>query len=230
MTGIPIRDLRGMDEYLAAERLQVAVWGPGDKTDPADLMMVIAEEGGLACGAFRGDDLLGYLFAFPTRDPRIQHSHRLATHPQARGLGLAAALKWHQRDWCLQRGIDHVRWTFDPLRPVNASLNIARLGATSATYLPDYYGAMAGINEGLPSDRVLADWHLASDRVAARAAGEPVIALAGGHAVPVGAADDPTMALASRMALRHALTATFADGFRIGGYDAETRRYLLDRA
>ena len=157
---IAIRDLQGMDEFRAAEQLQIDVWGADEMPDPADLMMVIQHEGGLIAGAFEGDRLLGYVFAFPTRDNGVQHSHRLAVRTEARGLQLGARLKWYQHDWCAARGIRHVRWTFDPLRALNAMLNIDCLGARCRTYYTDYYGAMGGINEGLPSDRLLADWRL----------------------------------------------------------------------
>ncbi|GAB1361027.1 hypothetical protein MASR1M32_02630 [Rhodobacter sp.] len=167
MTAAVFRDLSGMAEMRMAEDLQRQVWGEGDLPDPADLMMVIQAEGGLVAGAFAEGRLLGYIFGFPTRDPQVQHSHRLAVAPQARGLGLGARLKLYQRDWCLARGITHVRWTFDPLRALNATLNIARLGAQSGTYLEDYYGEMAGINSGLASDRLLVDWDLAAAPVAA---------------------------------------------------------------
>lgn len=160
MTDIRIRELRGIAEFRKAERLQTDVWGQGDTPDPADLMMVIQEEGGLVAGAFLDGRLVGYVFGFPTRDPGIQHSHRLAVAPDMRGRGLGAELKWFQRDWCLARGITHVRWTFDPLRITNARLNLNRLGGRSCTYLVDYYGEMGGINEGLPSDRLLLDWRL----------------------------------------------------------------------
>ena len=162
MTDLTFRDLSGMAEFRAAENLQRAVWGAGDQPDPADLMMVIQAEGGLVGGAFAAEKLLGYVFGFPTRETRVQHSHRLAVLPEARGLQLGVRLKFYQRRWCLERGITHVRWTFDPLRIVNATMNIHRLGATSDTYLPDYYGEMAGINSGLASDRLLVDWDLAA--------------------------------------------------------------------
>ena len=155
-----IRDLSGMEEFFKAEQLQRDVWGADDTEDPADLMMVIQHEGGLVAGAFEGERLVGYVFGFPTREPHVQHSHRLAVHPDARGRSLALRLKRYQRDWCLARGITLVRWTFDPLRHTNAHLNIARLGAEVSTYHPDYYGVMKGINAGLPSDRLRADWHL----------------------------------------------------------------------
>ncbi len=235
MTDVVIRDLVGMTEFLAAETLQSDVWGPGDKVDPADLMMVIVAEGGLAAGAFRAGRMLGYVFAFPTRDRRVQHSHRLATHPEARGLGLGLALKWYQRDWCLARGIAHVRWTFDPLRHVNASLNIARLGGTAATYHPDYYGEMPGINQGVPSDRLLVDWHLNAAGVRRRAAGQALRADTASLRVPVARdfarllVDDQAQALVLRLDLRATLMQRFAEGYRITGYDLQAHAYILKR-
>ncbi|HEX9857427.1 MAG TPA: GNAT family N-acetyltransferase, partial [Paracoccaceae bacterium] len=101
MTGLEFRDLQGLAEFRAAEAMQRTVWGQGDKEDPADLMMVIQQEGGIAAGAFDGGQLLGYVFGFPTRAPHVQHSHRLAVLPQGRGRGLGLRLKWFQREWCL---------------------------------------------------------------------------------------------------------------------------------
>ncbi len=172
---IVLRDLAGMPEFLAAEDLQRQIWGADDTADPADLMMVIQHEGGLVAGAFDGATLVGYIFGFPTRDPEVQHSHRLGVLPSVRGGGLSVQLKRYQRDWCLARGIRTVRWTFDPLRVTNAHLNIARLGAIVRTYHADYYGAMAGINAGLPSDRLLAEWLLESPQAAVLARGEHLV-------------------------------------------------------
>jgi predicted GNAT superfamily acetyltransferase len=237
MSSMVIRTLSGMDEFLAAEALQRAVWGEGDTEDPGDLMMVIQNEGGLVAGAFRGDDLIGYVFGFPTRDPKVQHSHRLAVHPSARGSGLAARLKFFQRDWCLSQGITLVRWTFDPLRHTNAHLNIARLGAEVSTYHPDYYGVMKGINAGLPSDRLRADWHLDSKRAQDCAAWEPGQAT---PSAPAGAlqvaippdldrllAEDEQAARAARQRVRAELMRHFAQGQTIRGYDAAAACYLL---
>ena len=229
-----IRDLSGMAEFRQAEALQNAVWGKEDTADPADLMMVIQAEGGLCAGAFLDGRLIGYVFGFPTKDAGVQHSHRLAVHPDARGLHLGSRLKWYQRDWCLARGIDHVRWTFDPLRGVNASLNIGALGAIVRTYYTDYYGEMQGINAGLPSDRLLADWHLKSAPVCARADG-----IASPNHGPVSkrlklAEDsdamiqsDPPRALAERLRLREAITRAISEGHAIIGFDRTAREYLI---
>ena len=229
-----IRDLSGMAEFRLAEALQYAVWGADDVADPADLMMVIQAEGGLAAGAFEGDALIGYVFAFPTRTPHIQHSHRLAVLPQARGTGLGAALKWYQRDWCLARGITHVRWTFDPLRAANARLNIGVLGAQVTTYYPDYYGAMEGINKGTPSDRLLADWHLNAPHVAARAKGERHIPAGLQIAIPHDFAalmvNTPGQAQRERLRLREALTAHLYNQLAIIGFDPQTCAYILAKS
>jgi predicted GNAT superfamily acetyltransferase len=231
-----IRDLHGMAEFRLAEDLQRDVWGHDDTADPADLMMVIQAEGGLAAGAFEGGRLLCYVFGFPTRDPKVQHSHRLAVRTEARGLRLGARLKWYQHDWCAAHGITLIRWTYDPARLANASLNIATLGATVSTYLPDYYGAMAGINAGTDSDRLMVDWAVGSDRVMAVRAGrapfsEAEIARARRIAIPHDfdalLRDDPLLAAAQRAAMRQALMDAFAEGLMIAGLDRERGEYLL---
>lgn len=235
MTGVVIRDLQGMAEFRLAEALQNEVWGRDDTADPADLMMVIQAEGGLCAGAFAGDRLIGYVFAFPTREPGIQHSHRLAVLPEARGMQLGARLKWYQRDWCLARGIGLVRWTFDPLRRVNAGLNIGTLGCIVRTYHQDYYGAMLGINAGLPSDRLLAEWRLESRGVVARAEGVPpyLTGVTARLTLPPDfdalMAGDPGLALAERLRLREGLMGAFSEGLAIVGYDRAEGAYLLGR-
>ncbi|WP_347267001.1 GNAT family N-acetyltransferase [Paracoccus sp. (in: a-proteobacteria)] len=233
MKDVILRELRGLDELRHAEALQRAVWGQDDPADNADLMLAIQHEGGLVAGAFRDGHMLGFLLAFPSATPGVQHSHRLGIVPQAQGMRLGLALKWFQRDWCLARAITHVRWTFDPLRAVNAGLNVAALGGVANRYLPDFYGPMAGINAGLASDRIVLDWHLRDAGVAARAAGQPPAPPPAGPgvAIPRDIAalmrDDPAAARAARMALRHDLQAAFARGQRIAGFDRARARYLL---
>lgn len=231
MTGVQFRDLSGMAEFRAAELLQARVWGEGDMPDPADLMMVIQAEGGLAGGAFIEGQLVGYVFGFPTATPHIQHSHRLAVVPEMRGKGLGARLKWYQRSWCLDHGIRHVRWTFDPMRALNANLNTSCLGARSSTYHEDYYGAMGGINEGLPSDRLLVDWFLDHRDVMEKAAGRNAPHASENYTrIPLpltpAVASDADL-LTARLTVRKHLRQAFLKNLEIVAFDPVRNDYLL---
>jgi len=168
---LELRELCTIAEMTAAETIQTQVWGPEIIPTPKEMLIPVQHEGGLLAGAFTPQNqMVGLVFSFPTQDPAAQHSQMLATLPEWRGEGIGARLKWFQRDWCLERGIRQVRWTVDPLRAANAQLNIHRLGATSSSYLLDYYGAMAGIDAGTPTDRLLVVWDLNHERTKLRAA------------------------------------------------------------
>ncbi len=235
---VELRELDSVAELKHAEDFQRTVWGEDDPADNSDIMLAIQHEGGLVAGAFVEGRMLGFLFGFPTSQPHIQHSHRLAVHPDARGLGLGVKLKWYQRDWCLARDITSVRWTYDPVRRINASLNINRLGATSGTYHCDYYGKMEGINAGVASDRLLAEWDLNSDAVANRAKNLPLsppddldnFTLEIPSDFGALLASDLDAAIAERMRVRDALMTAFAEGFRITGFSNASCRYLLSKS
>lgn len=234
-----LRDLNSVAELKQAERLQKDVWGEDDPVDNSDIMLAIQHEGGLVVGAFDNDRMLGFLFAFPTNRPEVQHSHRLAVHPDSRGMGLGLKLKWYQRDWCLERAITLVRWTYDPLRSINAGLNISGLGATAATYHQDYYGKMEGINAGLASDRLLAQWHLSSPSVVARAKDphKRIDPITPPGALRVAIPSDFSTLLAGnldkavdeRMRVRKALMDAFAEGYFIADFDKRSREYILTK-
>ncbi|OBY25510.1 GNAT family N-acetyltransferase [Leisingera sp. JC1] len=232
--GLVIRELAGLAELKASEDFQRLVWGADDPADNADLMLSIQHEGGLVAGAFLDDRMLGFLFGFPSSETGIQHSHRLAVHADSRGMGLGQRLKWFQREWCLARGITMVRWTYDPLRRINAALNIGRLGATAGVYHENYYGEMQGINAGIPSDRLVAEWDLASNNVSALAAtGQKLVQSGPEETVKIPRnldqllEEDPQMALDERLRVRSALKSAFERGLRVTGFDTLQCCYRL---
>lgn len=221
---ISLRDLKGLEECRAAYDMQHAVWGDDDLADPPDLMMVVQSEGGLVAGAFENDRLIGYVFGFPTKDPAVQHSHRLAVLPEFQGRGLGAALKEYQRNWCAARGIRIIRWTYDPLMLRNANLNINALGAVGTGYLVNYYGSAGSYQGGIDSDRLIAERHVA---------GRPRVTVEAQVAVapdfPRLMREDPPAAEAARLAARDALLAQFAQGLAVTGFDMATATYSLGR-
>ncbi|MGB3687183.1 MAG: hypothetical protein WA991_15325 [Ornithinimicrobium sp.] len=95
------------------------------------------------------------------------HSHITGVSPRWAGRGIGRAMKMHQCRWCIQRGVEQITWTFDPLVVRNAFFNLDTIGARATAYLPDHYGPMSdGLNAGQGSDRMLMTWNL---RAAGRA-------------------------------------------------------------
>lgn len=181
---VQIRPLMTMDALRTCEVLQARVWGYADREIvPAPQIRAALHAGALVAGAFVGREQVGFLYAFPAfaHEAGLQtmglHSHMMAVVPEARGLGLGRRLKWYQRRWCLERGMDWVAWTFDPLQAGNAKLNLEHLGVVVHEYHVDFYGVLGGVLSGeLPTDRFLALWHLDAPRVRGRAGDDPYAA------------------------------------------------------
>lgn len=178
VAGVRIVDLHHTAGFTAASALLDAVWGrPGEAGAvlPPEALAAIAHAGGQVSAAVREDELVGATAAFLGRSDDghpFLHSHVTGVVDDATSRGIGLALKWHQRAWCLRRGIDEVRWTFDPLIRRNVAFNLVRLGAQVHGYLEDAYGRMPDVrNAGLPTDRFIARWPLLSPRVIGAAAG-----------------------------------------------------------
>ena len=173
--GPVIRPLSGLREREACVALQERVWGDAfaDRV-PASVLMIALETGGVASGAFVDGRLVGFVFGITgLRDGRPIHwSDMLAVAPEHRGEGIGLRLKLHQRALLLERGVETVRWTFDPLEARNAHINLRRLGAVARAYRRDVYGASdSPLHAGIGTDRLLAEWPIASTRVRRRLAG-----------------------------------------------------------
>lgn len=180
---IQIRPIHSHDEYRAVEELQRTVWDLDDVEVVPDHMLLTAQEnGGLLLGAFvqpgapAQEELVGFVFGFLglTEAGRLKHcSHMAGVAPIYQNQKLGYRLKVAQRAHVLAQGIDLITWTFDPLESRNAYLNFHKLGVVSNTYLRDLYGAMRdALNAGLPSDRLMVEWHIATATVEQRLKGE----------------------------------------------------------
>jgi predicted GNAT superfamily acetyltransferase len=167
-----LRDLDSHADFDAAVRLQREVWGDYDDIVPRSIFAVAVKTGGILVGA--DDDagrLVGFVFSLPgLRHGRVvQWSHMLGVAPPARGQALGLRLKLAQRERALARGIDLVEWTYDPLLAGNARLNVHRLGCVVEAYVDDVYGpSTSPLHGGMPTDRFIASWHVASPHVARR--------------------------------------------------------------
>src|SRR5687768_13007734 len=96
----------------------------------------------------------------------------LAVRREYRNQGIGEQLKRYQRDFLLARGVHKVYWTFDPLDAKNAYVNFVRLGVTAREYRVDMYGQTdSPLHHGIGTDRLIAIWLIASERVGDRLAG-----------------------------------------------------------
>jgi predicted GNAT superfamily acetyltransferase len=167
--GILIRACHGIEEFEACVHVERKVWKSADvDVVPIPLFVVAAETGGQVIGAFHNKELIGFTLAvagWRDRKPFL-HSHMTAVLETYWGRGIGRRLKVFQREDALRRGIGLIEWTFDPLITKNAYFNFIRLGAIARRYLSNAYGITTSpLHAGIPTDRLVAEWHLRSPRV-----------------------------------------------------------------
>ena len=213
-------------EAAAATRLFQEVWRTDAPPVHANLVRAIDHSGGYVYGAYDADGtLVAASVGFLGGGPGEVYLHSHITGTRTRRAGLGRALKSHQRDWCLARGIDLIVWTFDPLVRRNAAFNINALGALPVEYLVDYYGPMDdGINRGDETDRLRVEWRLTGERPAAT---PDTITVAVPDDVEALRRTDLDAATAWRRRVRDELGGALAAGWRVVGFGDEG--YVLAR-
>ena len=166
---LTIRELETHEEFRQCERIQRSAWGMLGVS--REVLQVTQQYGGVVLGAFIGTRMAGFLYAFLGRRRRqlIHWSHMMAVESGYRDRGLGLQMKLMHRQLALQQGIKSICWTYDPLQSRNATLNLYRLGARVEEYLADCYGQFGSrIERGLPSDRFVVNWRVATAAVARR--------------------------------------------------------------
>ena len=174
---VTVRSITDAGGFHAVEELQRAVWSMPDlEVVPLHQLRAAVSAGGVLLGAFdeRGT-LVGFCYGFiGLRDGDLLfYSHMAGVRPGLQDRDIGFLLKRAQRQAALDRGLDRMVWTFDPLQSLNASFNLRKLGVTASRYYVDYYGEMPdAINRGVPSDRLEVDWWLRDPAVEARLTGD----------------------------------------------------------
>jgi predicted GNAT superfamily acetyltransferase len=241
--GVDLREVADLAGFVAVQRLFEGIWRSDPHNPPVttELLRALTKAGNYVAAAYRDERMVGACVGFfgPPGDETM-HSHIAGVVPDQAGRNVGYAMKQHQRSWALERGVQTISWTFDPLVSRNAYFNLVKLGAAAAEYLPNFYGGMHdAINGGDETDRLLVRWELDAPRVAAAGAHEATIALGrneDGDPV-VGSLDGDTLMVAVppdvealrardsaqakrwRCALRDVLAPLMAQGARVIGFD-----------
>lgn len=234
---VRLRTLRTPRDFSACVKLQELVWGKGDETIPAIMLMVSQKVGAVAAGAFDEQGrLLGCVYGLTgIHRGRLAHwSHMLAVRPGLRDRGIGRRLKRFQRARVLAQGVKRMYWSFDPLVARNAHFNLNRLGAVVEEYVVDMYGpgSNSPLDRAIGTDRFIVRWDLAAPprrtrarRVAARVEIPPDI-----HRLRD---RDPARALTWRRNTRRAFLSGLRKGLHIVGFEPGAAdggcHYLLTR-
>jgi len=238
---IELRALTDSRQFQEAVALQKAVWGFTDiELLPVRLFVVATKVGGQAFGAYDGSAMVGFLLAIPGLKPggvSYLHSHMLGVLAEYRNKGVGRMLKLRQREDALQRGIGLIEWTFDPLELKNAFFNMERLGAIVRRYVENQYGTTTSpLHGGLPTDRCVAEWWLASPHAEAVLAGHaPPRKVEERVEVPADIdairREEPRRAREIQKSLGARLTSGFDRGLAVIGFERSGRvgTYLLGR-
>jgi len=164
-----LRNCTSLEEFHLCVALQKEVWGFSDaELVPLRIFSLAPKIGGQVVGAWAGETFVGFAMAIPGNrygHPYL-HSHMVAVKEGYRNIGLGRKLKLFQRDDATARGYELMEWTFDPLEIKNAYFNLERLGAIARRYNVNQYGITNSPLQGfLPTDRLVAEWWMNSERV-----------------------------------------------------------------
>jgi predicted GNAT superfamily acetyltransferase len=242
ITAIDIHQLATLDEFAAAVRLQREIWGFEDlELLPLRLFVVASRIGGQVLGAFDAGKMIAFCLCIPGLKPNGKaylHSHMLGVLSKYRDTGVGRKLKLKQRDYAVASGVDLIEWTFDPLEIKNAFFNIERLGAIVRRYVHNQYGTTSShLHGGLPTDRLVAEWWIRSQRVQAFCSSQPFERPTPQErvVVPSNIADirqhDPQRAREIQASLGEQFEQQFRAGLAVIGFERgdEAGTYLLGR-
>lgn len=171
---IEIRECRTVDQLTDCVRLQREIFAlPELEISPVRHFIVTMHAGGFTLGAFHNERLIGFCLSVPAMlyGERAFYSHMTAVDKDFQSFGIGSQLKWKQRERSLAKGVKFIKWTFQPGMARNAYFNLEKLGAIVRKYMPNFYGTDYSTSAeqdeklGLESDRLIAEWHLESEKV-----------------------------------------------------------------
>lgn len=238
--GIRIRAMEDAQEMSVCVDLQQRIWGYTSlDTVPDQIFIVARKTGGQVMTAYDGDEPVGFALAFAAiRDGMTYlHSHMVGVLDSYQNRGVGRLLKLAQREDALDRGINLIEWTFDPLQLKNAHFNIEKLGAIVRHYIPNLYGRTSSpLHAGLPTDRLVAEWWVRSQRVEDILAGRPRPSAVNADRIAIPAdirqicRDEPQRAEQIQTNLREQFVAHIADSRAAVGFEFNDQfgTYLLE--
>ena len=173
-----IRPLTTLEECRRSSRSKRSVWGYTDAEDvvPPPVLIVSIKRGGILLGAFddgRRDE--GLRLLDPAAEGRAAHAvvaHARRDAGRARSAGLGARLKLAQRERALRDGPrpDRVDLRSAPGDERAPQFREARAWSSRSTRRTSTASRAARCTAATPTDRFVAEWHIATPHVERRIA------------------------------------------------------------
>ena len=214
--------------------LQRQAWGFSDEDLlPVRMLVVCSKIGGQVFGALDSHNkVLGFLNAFPGfRDGQVYlHSQMMGVLPEYQNLGIGKQLKWHPTQEALV-GISQSNGRSihsHPATPISTS--------ESQGYLPSIpceclWCDQQSFQAGLPTDRLVAEWHVDSTRVKARISSRSFKRRESEFVsveMPLDAgklrSEDPESALELQLDVRQQLLNLMAEGYCVTRFEIDPTR------
>ncbi|MDN5726623.1 MAG: hypothetical protein L0G99_11945 [Propionibacteriales bacterium] len=133
------------DEIAEASDLYRRVFGYVDPAAALNtrLLLSMMRYGGLCLGARDDHDrLVAFSYGWTGLDggDPFHYSQSTVVDQSWQGRGLGRAMKYAQRDEVLARGMQQMRWSYDPMLSRNGHFNLDVLGGRSHEVVPDLLG------------------------------------------------------------------------------------------
>ena len=227
---IEVRVLSEHEEFRETLNVQMGVWkfSQIDQVPPR-ILSVSKYIGGLVLGAYDGKRMIGFSLSFPGMKrggATYWHSHMTGVLEEYQNRGIGYKIKLKQREEAIRRGVELVEWMFDPLQIRNAHFNIEKLGVIVQTFLPNQYGITSSpLHGGMPTDRLVAEWNVASIRVATAVAGGEMADRRMEQTIQIPSeidewrARDPEQALSVQTRVHEEFQKYFSQGLAVIGYE-----------
>ncbi len=243
-SSLAIRQLETLTDFSEVVALQQEIWGFHDlELLPRRLFVVASKIGGQVLGGYDQDKLVAFCLCIPglkAGGRSYLYSHMLGVLAPYRNTGLGRRMKLVQREFALASNVHVIEWTFDPLELKNAFFNIEKLGAIVRRFVHNQYGTTSShLHAGLPTDRLIAEWHLRSPRTIEALAGgrlrNPAEDVVARIAVPADIAEikneDPDRAREVQASIGSQFDEYFRQGLAVTGFErtSEFGTYLLSR-
>lgn len=233
--GALVRPLESAADLKQLRELFDLTWPSPSSQITQNFGTALIHSGAVLTGAYLGEQLVAGALAIVSNQSGTVglHSHMAATHPDFRGKGLGAMVKYEQAAVAAAQGIRTITWTFDPLVLRNAKLNILNLGVSISKFVPNFYGEMEdAINANDLTDRLWCEWRLDQPR----ALNAPYQPEDGSDLIKIPIVKDigvvknlePQRARELRLEMRGALTAAL-DGTREIKGISKTDNYLIGK-